>query len=90
MSNPNSSEPNTAATEKAATSAETHLRGAAVKGGDQKAAVDHVDYEASRNPDTDLHVDGEDDSLYDDGLEVGDDDEPLAGTDGDSPKGIKG
>jgi hypothetical protein len=35
-------------------------------------------------------MDGEDDSLYNDGLDVGDDSESLAGTDGNAPKGIKG
>jgi len=47
------------------------------------------DYEKRRNPDTELRVDGEDDSLYDDGLDTeDDDDETLAGTRGPS-SGIK-
>ena len=41
------------------------------------------------NPDTELHLDGESDSLYSDGLDVEDDSgETLAGTRGDS-SGIK-
>jgi len=67
------------------------LRGAGLQGADQKDAVDHPDYEKSRDPDGELHLDDEDDSLYADGLEVGDDSEPLAGTDGNNPPGgVKG
>jgi hypothetical protein len=69
----------------------TRLRGAGLQGADQKSAVDHPDYEKSRDPDGELHLDDEDDSLYADGLEVGDDSEPLAGTDGNTPPGgVKG
>ena len=77
-------------TEEVAKSAETRLRGAELEGAEQKIAVDHTEYEETRNPDTELHLDGEDDTLYSDGLDVGDDSEPLAGTDGKGPKGIKG
>ncbi len=73
-----------------AKSVETQLRGAALNASDQKASVDNVEYEKSRNPDAELHLDGEDDSLYSDGLKIGDDSETLAGTDGNAPKGIKG
>jgi hypothetical protein len=66
------------------------LRGSALDGAEQRAAVDHSDYERSRDPDSELHLDGEDDSLYNDGLDIGDNSETLASTDGDSPKGIKG
>lgn len=66
------------------------LRGAALNGADQRAAVEHSEYEKRRNPDAELHLDGEDDSLYSDGLDIGDDTESLAGTDGNAPKGIKG
>ena len=55
-----------------------------------KSAVDHVDYKKSRNPDTELHLNGEDDSLYDDGLDLDDDTDTLAGTDGNTPGGVKG
>ena len=72
-------------------STKSRLRGAALEGADQKTSVDHADYEKSRNPDSELHLDDEDDSLYADGLEVGDDSEPLAGTDGNTPPGgVKG
>jgi hypothetical protein len=73
-----------------AKSEDTRLRGAALDAPDQKTSVDYVDYEKSRNPDAELHLDGEDDSLYSDGLKIGDDSETLAGTDGNAPKGIKG
>ena len=91
MSDPKSNESNMAAGEGPAKPAKSRLRGAALEGTDQKTAVDHADYEKSRNPDGELHLDDEDDSLYADGLEVGDDSEPLAGTDGNTPPGgVKG
>ena len=70
-------------------SGERRLRGGDLDGSENKRAVDHADYEKRRNPDTELRVDGEDDSLYDDGLDTeDDDDETLAGTRGPS-SGIK-
>lgn len=68
----------------------THLRGGALDGAETKASVDHTDYAATRNPDTELRLDGEEDNLYGDGLDVSGDTEAWAGTDGDAPKGIKG
>jgi hypothetical protein len=68
----------------------SRLRGADLEGADQKIAADHVSYKKARNPDTELHLDGEEDSLYNDGLEVGDDADTLAGTDGNTPGGVKG
>ena len=88
--NSNSNESNNVTTEGPAKPTETRLPGAALGGAEQRAAVDHVDYEKSPNPDIEMHLDGEDDSLYSDGLDIGDDTEPLAGTNGDGPKGIKG
>ncbi len=71
------------------TAAERRLRGAALDGAERKSAVDHDAYEKRRNPDTELHLDGEEDTLYDDGLDTGDDDpDTLAGTRGKS-SGIK-
>ena len=75
--------------ERAATASERRLRGNALKGAEQKSAVDHTTYEEGRNPDTELHLDGESDELYDDGLDLEDDSgDTLAGTRGDS-SGIK-
>jgi hypothetical protein len=72
-----------------ATAAERRLRGSALEGSQSKNAVDHDAYEKRRNPDTELHLDGEEDTLYDDGLDTGDDDpDTLAGTRGKSD-GIK-
>ncbi len=88
--NSNSSESAAGAAEDFAKSKETRLRGQALDGAEQRSAAEHADYEKSRSPDTEVHLDGEDDALYNDGLDIGDDSEPLAGTDGDSPKGIKG
>lgn len=64
------------------TAAEANLRGAALSGSDRKRAVDHVAYEKTRNTDTTLRLDGEEDTLYDDGLEVEDHTGPLTGKDG--------
>jgi len=89
MSNLNSNESNTLTTG-GNESTEPRLRGPALDAADQKAAIAHVVYERSRNPDGGLHLDGEDDTLYSDGLDVGDDSESLSGTDGNAPKGIKG
>jgi hypothetical protein len=60
------------------------LRGIALKGSEQKAAADHVEYEMGRNPDTELHLDGEADTLYSDGIDVEEDFDTLAGTHGSS------
>jgi hypothetical protein len=49
-----------------------------------------AEQKSTRNPDAELRLDGEEDSLYSDGLHVGRDTESYAGTDGDAPKGIKG
>jgi hypothetical protein len=68
---------------------EAHLRGQ-IGGAEQKAAVEHTEYEQSRAPESELRLDGEDASLYNDGLDIGDDSEPLAGTDGDNLTGAKG
>ncbi len=57
---------------------DTKLRGATLKGQDQKNAVDH----ARTDPDAAVHLDGEEDTLYDDGLEIGDDSDTLLGTHG--------
>jgi len=87
--NPNSDESNPAATE-VDDPTEARARDEALRGAEQRAAVDHTEYEKSRDPDSELHLDGEDDSLYNDGLDIADDTDTLAGTDGNSPKGIKG
>jgi hypothetical protein len=68
----------------------SRLRGSALEGSDQKLAPDHEDYEKNRDPDAELRLDGEDDSLYSDGmdLEIDEEDDTLAGTRGTS-SGIK-
>jgi hypothetical protein len=72
-----------------ATASERQLRGSALKGSEQKSAADHTTYEERRDPDTELQLDGEKDTLYNDGLDLEDDSgETLAGTRGDSA-GIK-
>jgi hypothetical protein len=85
MGNPNSTNDDN----KTATAAERKLRGTGLKGSEQKSAADHLPYEERRNPDTELHLDDEKDTLYHDGLDLEDDSgETLAGTRGDS-SGIK-
>jgi hypothetical protein len=81
MANPNEKEP--------ATGAERRIRGGTLDGSESKRSVDHDQYEERRNPDTELHLDDEKDTLYEDGLDV-DDDEPdnYAGT-RDKSSGIK-
>lgn len=61
---------------------ESTLRGAALEGSEQKKSVAHTAFEKTRNPDATLHLDGEEDTLYDDGLEVEDGSGPLTGKDG--------
>jgi hypothetical protein len=69
---------------------ERRLRGSQLEGSEQKKSVDHAAYEKSRNPDTELRLDGEKDSLYNDGLDIDEEDteDPLLGTRGNS-SGIK-
>lgn len=66
--------------------AERKLRGTALKGSEQRDAVDHSEYEKERNPDTELHIDGEADSLFSDGLDIEENFDTLAGTDGSSAR----
>jgi hypothetical protein len=64
------------------TGGESRLRGRALDGSEQRKAVDHTAYEKTRNTDSTLRLDGEEDTLYDDGLELDDDSPPLTGKDG--------
>ena len=77
MSNVNSANDKPAASDE---SGESELRGGALDGAERKHAVDHTKHEKKRNPDAALHLDGEEDTLYDDGLEVEDDSPILANT----------
>jgi hypothetical protein len=71
------------------TAGERKIRGGKLEGSDQKNSPDHGEFEKARDPDTELHLDGEEDSLYSDGLDVEEDtDDTLAGTRGTS-SGIK-
>jgi hypothetical protein len=69
---------------------EAHLRGDGVGGAEQRDAVGHTEYEESRNPDSELRLDGEDETLYSDGIDTGDDTETLMGTDAGNVTGAKG
>ncbi len=65
-------------------SAEDRLRGDSLAGSEQKRAVDHTAYEKRRNPDTVVRVDGEEDTLYNDGLELDENTPPMGTTAGDA------
>ena len=65
---------------------ESRLRGKGLEGSEQPSAADHTEYKKKRNPDTELHLDGEDDSLYEDGLDIEDDSETPFGTQGNTNK----
>lgn len=60
---------------------ESELRGNALEGEDQKRSVSRTAAKKKQDPDTVVHVGDEEDTLYDDGLEL-DDDTPPLGTDG--------
>jgi hypothetical protein len=61
---------------------ESSLRGTALDGSESKTSVAHVAFEKARNTDTTLRLDGEEDTLYEDGLELEDGSAPLTGKDG--------
>ena len=63
-------------------SGESALRGPALDGPEQKKSVAHTAFEKRVNPDEILRLDNEEDTLYDDGLELDDDPAPLTGKDG--------
>lgn len=66
---------------------EPRIRGTDLGGAEQKDAVDHADYAKNRNPDAELHLDDEKDTLFDDGLDIEDDTATLSGTRGDTHHG---
>lgn len=63
-------------------SGENKLRGGALSGSERPQAADHTKYSQQRNPDTEVRVDGEEDTLYGDGLELEDDTPPMINNDG--------
>ena len=63
-------------------SGEIELRGDDLDGAERKRSVRNSEHLAKRDPDAVLHVDGEEDTLYSDGLEVEDDSLTLADTHG--------
>lgn len=64
------------------TGGESNLRGEALDGSERRKAADHTAFEKSRNTDSTLRLNGEEDTLYEDGLEVEDGSGPLTGKDG--------
>jgi hypothetical protein len=65
----------------AADAGEQKLRGDALDGPEQKRAADHTAYQGKRKPDRVVRIDGEPDTLYQDGLDLeGDEPSPPMGT----------
>jgi len=60
---------------------EIELRGDTLQGADEKRAVGRTANIKKQNPDSVVRADDEEDTLYDDGLELEDDTPPM-GTDG--------
>lgn len=63
-------------------SGESNLRGERLDGSERRKAADHTAFEKARNTDSTLRLDAEEDTLYEDGLEVEDGSGPLTGKDG--------
>jgi hypothetical protein len=61
---------------------ESRLRGRVLGGPERDAAADHVDYAQRANPDAVIRTDGEEDTLYEDGIELDDDSDPLTAING--------
>ena len=90
MNDPNTNEANGVATGQPAGSALVRRSGEAVAEVDNETAVAHAEFERSRNPDAELHLQSEDDNglhLRDHSLHIGGDSLPLLGTDGKHPIG---
>jgi hypothetical protein len=66
------------------TDGEVELRGVALNRSERTDGVAHSDRERARNPDTELHLDGEKDTLYSDGIDIEEDFETWVGADGSS------
>jgi hypothetical protein len=81
MSNAKTSDERPDATDQ---SAEDKLRGESLAGSERKRAADHTAYENKRNPDDVVRADDEEDTLYNDGLELEDDTPPLGTRGGDA------
>jgi hypothetical protein len=61
---------------------ETRLRGGSLSNDERRTAVDRVERQKSQNTDTVLRTDDEEDTLYEDGLELENDSRPLTGING--------
>jgi hypothetical protein len=61
---------------------ESSLRGQGLNGSERREAPDHTAYEKARNTDTVIRLDDEEDTLYDDALDLEDDSSPLTGING--------
>jgi hypothetical protein len=61
---------------------ESQIRGRDLAGSERDQAADHVDYAKRRKSDDVIRTDGEKDTLYEDGIELDDDSDPLTGING--------
>jgi hypothetical protein len=63
-------------------SGETNLRGKELNGSERRDAPDHAAYDKARNTDSVIRLDDEEDTLYNDALDLEDDSSPLTGING--------
>jgi hypothetical protein len=63
-------------------SGESQIRGRDLKGSERDQAADHVDSAQRRKADSVIRTDGEKDTLYEDGIELDDDSDPLTAING--------
>jgi hypothetical protein len=61
---------------------ETRLRGGSLSNDERRTSVDSVEQQQSEDTDAVLRTDGEEDTLYEDGLELENDSRPLTGING--------
>ena len=74
--------PGTEPTDPADSTGENKLRNSTLDGSERREAADHTTYSRKRNPDGVVRLDNEEDTLYNDGLELEDDTPPLGINDG--------
>lgn len=61
---------------------ESRIRGRDLAGSERDQAADHGDYAKRSETDKVIRTDGEKDTLYQDGIELDDDSDPLTGING--------
>jgi hypothetical protein len=69
-------------TNKDSAAGETRIRGRALEGSEREQAADHLEFQRRSQTDKTIRTDDEKDTLYEDGLELDDDSDPLTGING--------